>query len=109
MLQLKRGSLIAMASLTILVANALGFQKPNTNTPAIISYTDPSPTDPTIYRFYSDGGGAYIDGSAGVAAFFFPSGNAGLNTTASSTRTVTLDLSAPLTSPPSAGCTAVLV
>jgi hypothetical protein len=37
-----------------------------------------------------------------VSALFFPSGNAGLNTE-SSTRTLTLDLSAPLTSPPPIG------
>src|SRR5438552_2948067 len=99
MLQTARMFLNAMASSALLIATVSGFQKPNTNTPAIITYTDPSPTDPTIYRFYSDGAGAYVDGNANVSAFFFPSGNAGLNTTASSTRMLTLDLSAPLSSP----------
>ena len=86
-----------MASLVIFTAAISSAQKQSTNTPAIITYTDPSSTGPTV-RFYSDGLGSYVDGTAGVSAFFFPSGNAGLNTESSTTRTLTLDLSAPLTS-----------
>src|SRR5690349_13471023 len=88
-----------MASLVIFTATISSAQKQSTNTPAIITYTDPSSTGPTV-RFHSDGLGSYVDGTAGVSAFFFPSGNAGLNTESSTTRTLTLDLSAPLTSPP---------
>jgi len=97
MFRTTRSCLTAIASLTMLAATQLGFPKSTTNTPAIITYAG-SPTDST-YRFYSDGAGAYVDGSAGVSAFFFPSGCAGLNTEASTTRTLTLDLSKPLTSP----------
>jgi hypothetical protein len=86
-----------MATALGLAAIVSGAQKA-TDTPAIITYTDPSSTGPII-RFYSDGLGSYIDGTNAVSAFFFPSGNAGLNTESSATRTLTLDLSAPLTSP----------
>jgi len=90
-----------VVSLALLTATLCGFQKlsASTNTPAVITFTDPSPTDPTVYRFFSDGAGAYIDGISNVSSFFFPSGNAGLNTTSSTTRTLMLDLSSPLTSP----------
>jgi len=98
MFQPGRRYLVAMTSLAMLAATPSTFSKSSTNTPAIISYTG-SPTNPAGYRFYSDGAGAYIDGSANVSAFFFASGCAGLNTESSVTRTLTLDLSAPLTSP----------
>jgi hypothetical protein len=76
----------------------------NTDTPAIINFID---GDVSLYRFQSDFnfartglGPAYVDGVNNVHAFFFPSGNAGLNTTAntsqSAQRWLYLDLTVPV-------------
>ena len=95
---------IAIAGLTVFTATVSSAQKNQTDTPAIITYSG-SPSSPfagtTQLRFYSDGLGSYVDGIDGVSAFYFPSGNAGLNTESSTTRALMLDLSvlAPNSSP----------
>jgi len=77
----------------------------NTDTPAIITFND---GDVSLYRFQSDFnfagtglGPAYVDAVNNVHAFFFPSGNAGLNTTANTSqpaqRWLYLDLKVPVT------------
>jgi hypothetical protein len=92
---------IALAGAAALTPFIVGAEHPNaktaTDTPAVITYTDPA-TDPVV-KFYSDGAGPYVDQTQGVSAFFFASGNAGLDTESSTVRTLILDISSPVQAP----------